>query len=46
MDVGAEAGRFSLFAANTNANVVSVDLDSYALKTASPKKQRSKRYSG
>jgi ubiquinone/menaquinone biosynthesis C-methylase UbiE len=32
MDVGAEAGRFSLFAANTNAYVVSVDLDSYALK--------------
>jgi len=32
MDVGAEAGRFSLFAANTKAYVVSVDLDSYALK--------------
>lgn len=32
MDVGAEAGRFSLFAANTNAYVVSVDLDSYALR--------------
>jgi ubiquinone/menaquinone biosynthesis C-methylase UbiE len=32
MDVGAEAGRFSLFAANTNAYVVGVDLDSYALK--------------
>jgi 2-polyprenyl-3-methyl-5-hydroxy-6-metoxy-1,4-benzoquinol methylase len=32
MDVGAEAGRFSLFAANTNAYVMSVDLDSYALK--------------
>ena len=32
MDVGAEAGRFSLFAANTKACVVSVDLDSYALK--------------
>jgi 2-polyprenyl-3-methyl-5-hydroxy-6-metoxy-1,4-benzoquinol methylase len=32
MDVGAEAGRFSLFAANTNAYVVSIDLDSYALK--------------
>ena len=32
MDVGAEAGRFSLFAANTKAYVVSVDVDSYALK--------------
>ena len=32
MDVGAEAGRFSLFAANSKATVVSVDLDSYALK--------------
>lgn len=32
MDVGAEAGRFSLFAANPNAYVVSIDLDSYALK--------------
>jgi len=32
MDVGAEAGRFSLFAANNKANVVSVDLDAYALR--------------
>lgn len=32
MDVGAEAGRFSVFAAKTNAYVVSVDVDSYALK--------------
>jgi ubiquinone/menaquinone biosynthesis C-methylase UbiE len=32
MDVGAEAGRFSLYAANTKANVVSVDVNSYALK--------------
>ena len=32
MDVGAEAGRFSLYAANTKATVVSVDINSYALK--------------
>ncbi|MCW3995372.1 MAG: class I SAM-dependent methyltransferase [Candidatus Bathyarchaeota archaeon] len=32
MDVGAEAGRFSLLAANGKATVVSVDLDSYSLK--------------
>ena len=32
MDVGAEAGRFSLFAANSKANVVSIDLNLYALK--------------
>jgi 2-polyprenyl-3-methyl-5-hydroxy-6-metoxy-1,4-benzoquinol methylase len=32
MDVGAEAGRFSLFAASHKATVVSVDVDSYALK--------------
>jgi ubiquinone/menaquinone biosynthesis C-methylase UbiE len=32
MDVGAEAGRFSLLAANNKANVVSVDVNSYALK--------------
>ena len=32
MDVGAEAGRFSLFAANSRANVVSIDLNLYALK--------------
>jgi SAM-dependent methyltransferase len=32
LDVGAEAGRFSLFAANNQAKVVSIDLDSYALK--------------
>ncbi len=31
MDVGAEAGRFSLLAAN-NATVVSIDVDSYSLK--------------
>jgi ubiquinone/menaquinone biosynthesis C-methylase UbiE len=32
MDVGAEAGRFSLIASTHNATVVSVDVDSYALK--------------
>jgi ubiquinone/menaquinone biosynthesis C-methylase UbiE len=32
MDVGAEAGRFSLLAANNKATVVSVDVNSYALK--------------
>jgi ubiquinone/menaquinone biosynthesis C-methylase UbiE len=32
MDVGAEAGRFSLLAANCKAFVVSVDVNSYALK--------------
>lgn len=32
MDVGAEAGRFSLLAANNNATVVSIDVDSYSLK--------------
>jgi len=32
MDVGAEAGRFSLMASNHNATVLSVDVDSYALK--------------
>ena len=32
MDVGAEAGRFSLLAANENTTVVSIDLDLYALK--------------
>jgi ubiquinone/menaquinone biosynthesis C-methylase UbiE len=32
MDIGAEAGRFSLLAKNTNATVVSIDIDSYSLK--------------
>jgi len=32
MDVGAEAGRFSLLADNSKATVVSVDVNSYALK--------------
>lgn len=32
MDVGAEAGRFSLIAANKKTTVVSVDVNSYALK--------------
>ncbi|MCL5949012.1 MAG: class I SAM-dependent methyltransferase [Candidatus Bathyarchaeota archaeon] len=32
MDVGAEAGRFSLLAANSKASVVSVDVNAYALR--------------
>jgi ubiquinone/menaquinone biosynthesis C-methylase UbiE len=32
MDVGAEAGRFSLLAKNNNATIVSIDIDSYSLK--------------
>jgi ubiquinone/menaquinone biosynthesis C-methylase UbiE len=32
MDVGAEAGRFSVFAADSKAYVVSIDLDAYALR--------------
>jgi ubiquinone/menaquinone biosynthesis C-methylase UbiE len=32
MDVGAEAGRFSIFAANKNVEVVGIDIDSYGLK--------------
>lgn len=32
MDVGAEAGRFSLLAKNGKATVVSLDIDSYSLK--------------
>lgn len=32
MDVGAEAGRFSLLAANRKATVISLDLDSYSLR--------------
>ena len=32
MDVGAEAGRFSVLAANSKATVVSLDLDSYSLR--------------
>ncbi|MDH5482611.1 MAG: class I SAM-dependent methyltransferase [Candidatus Bathyarchaeota archaeon] len=32
MDVGAEAGRFSLLAANSDVDVVSIDIDYYGLK--------------
>jgi ubiquinone/menaquinone biosynthesis C-methylase UbiE len=32
MDVGAEAGRFSLFSTKNKATVVSLDIDSYSLK--------------
>lgn len=40
MDVGAEAGRFSLFAAKANVNVVSIDLNLYALKRLKAKTAR------
>ena len=32
VDVGAEAGRFSLLAANRKVTVISIDIDSYSLK--------------
>src|SRR3990170_2401893 len=32
MDVGAEAGRFSRFSKNNNAETISLDIDSYGLK--------------
>ena len=32
MDVGAEAGRFSLLASDKNATVIGIDIDSYGLK--------------
>jgi ubiquinone/menaquinone biosynthesis C-methylase UbiE len=32
LDVGAEAGRFSMFAAENHATVISIDIDSYSLK--------------
>jgi ubiquinone/menaquinone biosynthesis C-methylase UbiE len=32
MDVGAEAGRFSLLVTDTNATVIGIDIDSYGLK--------------
>jgi len=32
MDVGAEAGRFSQFSKNNNAETISLDIDSYGLK--------------
>jgi len=32
MDVGAEAGRFSLLAANNNVDIIGIDIDSYGLK--------------
>ena len=32
VDVGAEAGRFSLMAANSNITVVGIDIDSYSLR--------------
>jgi ubiquinone/menaquinone biosynthesis C-methylase UbiE len=40
MDVGAEAGRFSLIAANNNATVVSIDIDSYSLKRLKQKNRQ------
>jgi ubiquinone/menaquinone biosynthesis C-methylase UbiE len=32
LDVGAEAGRFSLFAANRNITVIGIDIDSHSLR--------------
>lgn len=32
VDVGAEAGRFSLMAANSNATVIGIDIDAYSLR--------------
>jgi ubiquinone/menaquinone biosynthesis C-methylase UbiE len=40
MDVGAEAGRFSLLAEDTNATVVGIDIDSYGLKRLKLKTKR------
>jgi len=39
MDVGAEAGRFSLLAANDQAMVIGIDLDSHSLKRLKLKNQ-------
>jgi ubiquinone/menaquinone biosynthesis C-methylase UbiE len=39
MDVGAEAGRFSLLAANEKATVIGIDVDSYGLKRLKLKNQ-------
>jgi ubiquinone/menaquinone biosynthesis C-methylase UbiE len=39
MDVGAEAGRFSLLAANNNATVIGIDVNSYGLKRLKLKNQ-------
>src|SRR5512146_595093 len=32
IDVGAEAGRFSLLSANANVSVIGIDIDSYSLR--------------
>jgi ubiquinone/menaquinone biosynthesis C-methylase UbiE len=40
MDVGAEAGRFSLLATDTNAAVIGIDIDSYGLKRLKLKSKR------
>ena len=40
MDVGAEAGRFSLLAADSNATVIGIDIDSYGLKRLKLKTKR------
>ena len=39
-DVGAEAGRFSLLATDTNATVIGIDIDSYGLKRLKLKTKR------
>ena len=40
MDVGAEAGRFSLLATDNNAAVIGIDIDSYGLKRLKLKTKR------
>jgi ubiquinone/menaquinone biosynthesis C-methylase UbiE len=40
MDVGAEAGRFSLLATDSNATVIGIDIDSYGLKRLKLKTKR------
>jgi ubiquinone/menaquinone biosynthesis C-methylase UbiE len=40
LDVGAEAGRFSTFAADNHATVVSIDIDSYSLKRLKAKNRQ------
>jgi ubiquinone/menaquinone biosynthesis C-methylase UbiE len=40
MDVGAEAGRFSLLATDTNATVIGIDIDSHGLKRLKLKTKR------
>ena len=45
MDVGAEAGRFSLLAANNNATVIGIDVNSYGLKRLKTQNQTRQHHS-